>query len=237
MNKHLKYLLHILRDFVLYYVISGIVVVLVIVLLISTTKIKVGEITTEFITDAISLFVVILLFGLHKKNIRTELFYKPLEKKKIFKLVAFAFLARFVLLIVITGILFIASFFLGDLIEDIINKGIDYQWSAFDGAGKIESVLGFMSFVILGPIQEELFFRGVVFRYLRKHYSAILSIFYATVVFTLAHFHPGLYLSSFGIGLLLTFVYLRWNNIWYCIILHILFNLQPFIFMLIPGLR
>jgi len=237
MNKHLKYLLHILRDFILYYVISGIVVVLVMVLLIAIARIKVGEITTEFMTDAVSLVVVILLFGLYKKNIRTELFDKPLEKKKIFKLVTIAFLARIVLLIVITGILFIASFFLGDLIENIINKGIDYQWSAFDGVGKVESVLGFMSFVILGPIQEELFFRGVVFGYLRKHYSAILAVVYATVVFTLAHFHPGLYLSSFGIGLLLSFVYLRWNNLWYSIILHILFNLQPFIFMLIPGLR
>lgn len=237
MNKHLKYLLHILRDFLLYYLISGIVVVLLMVILIATARIKVGEITTEFLTDAVSLIIVILLFGLYKKNIRTELFQKPLEKKKIFKLVAFAFLARIVLLIVITGFLFIASFFLGDLIENIINNGIDYQWSAFEGVGKTESVLGFISFVILGPIQEELFFRGVVFRYLRKHYSAILSVFYATVVFTLAHFHPGLYLSSFGIGLLLTFVYLRWNNLWYPIILHILFNLQPFIFMLIPGLK
>jgi len=237
MTNHFKHLLHVLRDFIGYYVISAIVVVLVIVLFMALTHKKISEMETEFVTDAVTLIVVILLFGLYKKNIRTELFQKPLEKTKIFILVGYAVIARIALLIAVTVILFVASFFLGNLLETIIDKGIEYQWSGFEGVGRVESILGFMSFVILGPIQEELFFRGVVFRYLRKHYSSIISVFYATLVFSLAHFHPGLYFSSFGIGLLLTYVYLKWNNLWYCIILHILFNLQPFIFMLIPGLR
>ena len=234
---HFKHLFHVLRDFVLYYLISGIVAVLVMIIVMALLRVKVGEVTTEFITDGVTLFVVVSLFGLYKKNIRTELFQKPLEKKKVFTLFLYAIVARIALLIAITVLLFVASFFLGNFLETIVDKGIDYQWSSFEGAGRVGSILGFMSFVILGPIQEELFFRGVVLRYLNKHYSSIISVFYATIVFSLAHLHPGLYFSSFGIGLLLAYVYLKWNNLWYCIILHILFNLQPFIFMLIPGLR
>lgn len=237
MIKHFKHLFHILRDFVLYYLTSGIVLLLVMIIIMAITRVKVGEVTTEFASDLITLIVVVLLFGLYKQNIRTELFKEPLEKKKILKLFVFAVAARIALLIAVTVLLFIGSIFFGNLLETIIDKGIEYQWSSFEGAGRAESVLGFVSFVILGPIQEELFFRGVVFGYLKKHYSSIVSVFYASLVFSLAHFHPGLYFSSFGIGLLLTFVYLRWKNIWYCIILHILFNIQPFIFMLIPGLK
>jgi len=237
MSNNFKHLFHILRDFVLYYLTSGIVLLLVMIVIMAITGVKVGEVTTEFASDLITLIVVVLLFGLYKQSIRTELFKVPLEKKKILKLFVFSVAARVVLLIVVTAILFIASFFLGNFLETLIDKGIEYQWSGFEASGKVESILGFMSFVILGPIQEELFFRGVIFRYLSKHYSSITSIVYASVFFGLAHFHPGLYFSSFVIGLLLTYVYLRWNNLWYCIILHILFNLQPFIFMMIPGLR
>ncbi|OGK13733.1 hypothetical protein A3A93_05305 [Candidatus Roizmanbacteria bacterium RIFCSPLOWO2_01_FULL_38_12] len=232
---HIKHLLKIVGNFAVYYLLTGIIVVLIFVIVTFLTGNEISGISIEFLTDVVSLFVVFLFFSLYKKNIQSELFKTKLQIKKVLTLIGYSVLLRIALLIILVSGIFLLSFWFGDKLEDLINTGIEYQWSVFDGAKGLDTVLGFASFVIYGPIQEELFFRGVIFAYLKKHYRGLFAVIYASAIFALAHIHPGLYFSSFIVGLVLSYIFLKWNNLWYCVIFHILFNLQPFILMAIFG--
>ncbi len=186
-------------------------------------------ITGEFITDLAALPIVIVLFKLYTKENRKKLFEVRLSLKRLLLLIPISLAARILLLISIVMLFALVILITGKDMSSLIDQGLDYQWNAFEKSKGIVQYLGFLSFVILGPLNEELFNRGVVFNYLKNHYSVLVSIIYSSVIFMFLHLHPGLYLSSFVLGVVLALVYARWKNIWYSIILHMLINLHPFI--------
>jgi hypothetical protein len=196
-----------------------------------------SEVTGEFITDLAALPLVIVLFKLNTPENRKQLFEVKLSLKKILLLIPISLFARILLLIAIVLLLTLVVVISGKDLSSLIDQGLDYQWQAFEKTTGIVQYLGFVSFVFLGPLNEELFNRGVVFNYLQKHYSVRASIIYSSVVFMLLHIHPGLYLSSFILGVVLAVVYARWKNIWYSVFLHMLINLHPFILTYFFGPR
>ncbi len=190
---------------------------------------EISDITGEFISDVILLPILIVLFQLYKKEKREELFKKPLQWKYLLKLIPISLVARLAVVISIALLALALIVILGQDIFELIDSGIEYQWSAFDEGVGLEKLFGFLSFVIFGPINEELLNRAVILEYLRKFYSTKTAIIYSSIIFMLAHWHPGLYLSSLVLGLALAYVYVRWQNLWYAILLHMLINVQPFI--------
>lgn len=196
-----------------------------------------SQVTGEFITDLAALVLVIFIFKLYTKENKKKLFEKPLNKKRLLLLIPISLAARIFLLISIVLLFGLVVLIAGIDLSSLIDKGLDYQWEAFEKSKGIVQVLGFLSFVLIGPLNEELFNRGVVFNYLKKHYSVRTSIIYSSIVFMFLHFHPGLYLSSFILGVVLTVVYARWKNIWYSVVLHMLINLHPFILTYFFGPR
>jgi len=227
--KHISVLSKVLGYYVLYIVLAN-VAILGILLLLSLFGIKnVPDITGEFLTDLLIIPILILLFKLYKSERTQILFESKLEWKKVLKLIPFSIAARIAVVLVMGILAAILLLFLNQDIATVIDEAVEFQWSTFDNSTGWEKLLGFFSFALLGPINEELLNRAVILDYLRKHYSTTVSIIYSSVIFMLAHLHPGLYLSSFILGLALAWVYVKWKNIWYAIILHILINMQPFI--------
>lgn len=196
-----------------------------------------SQVVGEFITDLAALPIVILLFKLYSKENRKKLFEKAITLKQMVLLIPISLASRFLLLIGIVLLFGLAVFITGTDLSSLIDEGLAYQWEAFEQSKGIVQALGFLSFVLIGPLNEELFNRGVVFNYLKKHYSVRASIIYSSIVFMFLHFHPGLYLSSFILGVVLTLVYARWKNIWYAVILHMLINLHPFLLTYFLGPR
>lgn len=105
----------------------------------------------------------------------------------------------------------------------------------------------FVITVFLAAIYEELFFRGILFSYLKKHYSVILAIVYSSIVFGLRHaknifYDPNpwyiLYQMAYT-GLIfwpiMAYIYHKTDNIWICIILHFLHNLCILLLLLYGG--
>lgn len=183
------------------------------------------EVFSSFAFDIFTLFAVIIAFRLYRQDVKQSLFQAQVSFKRLIALIPLSFLARLPLL----GVIVLLTLFFGDTILSAIDEGIELQWSIFGDAVGLERYLVFISFVIVGPIHEELFFRGVVFRSLRDRYSLRGAVLISTTVFTLFHFHPGLFISSFILGLFLVYVYYKWNNLLYSIILHMLINAHPFI--------
>jgi membrane protease YdiL (CAAX protease family) len=77
---------------------------------------------------------------------------------------------------------------------------------------------------ILGPIAEEIFFRGFVLPGLIKRFGVGRSLLISSLVFSLFHIDPGAIVPTFALGLALGWVYLKTGSIWPAIFAHGLHN-------------
>ena len=91
---------------------------------------------------------------------------------------------------------------------------------------------------IIGPLVEELFFRQILLRYLRKSLATWLSVFLVGLVFALTHMHS-LSLSEWigavgylGGGLAFSIIYVKEKeNVYYPLLVHMLGNSLSFIIL------
>ena len=92
----------------------------------------------------------------------------------------------------------------------------------------IEALIFFIAGGLAGPVAEELFFRGVIYGFLRR-WGFILAVLISTVVFVIAHFHiTGIPIIQFVGGLLFAIAYEIEKDILVPITIHVLGNLAIF---------
>lgn len=85
------------------------------------------------------------------------------------------------------------------------------------------SVSMFLYVVLIGPVAEEVVFRGVVLRSLEK-YGKLFAIVFSSVMFGLIHGNLYQGFFAFGLGLVLAYVALEYSFKW-AVILHVTNNL------------
>jgi membrane protease YdiL (CAAX protease family) len=92
-------------------------------------------------------------------------------------------------------------------------------------------------FAVLAPIAEEMFFRGLLFGWLRAHWPFWLTAIVTSALFGLMHGSLG-YAAVAGIlGLLLAYLRERTGSLWTSIVAHVVNNLFAVgMAMLLPGL-
>ncbi len=91
------------------------------------------------------------------------------------------------------------------------------------------TIIAFIHTVILGPTLEEIFFRGLLFKYLSRHLSITKAILLASFLFALVHFRFDNFLSLFLTGWLLTFLFYKKHSLVLNIIFHSVLNFIFFI--------
>ena len=89
----------------------------------------------------------------------------------------------------------------------------------------IAYVMLVISTVILAPIWEELFFRGIMLRKFMIKWRTSTSIFVSSLLFAIFHFQLATIIYAFLIGVVLSIVYLKTKNIVVPIIMHAVANL------------
>jgi len=77
---------------------------------------------------------------------------------------------------------------------------------------------------IVGPIAEEIFFRGFVLPGLIKRFGVTRSLLLSSLLFGIFHFDPGAIVPTFILGLALGWVYLKTGALWPAIFAHGLHN-------------
>ncbi len=82
----------------------------------------------------------------------------------------------------------------------------------------------FLSTVILGPISEELIFRGVIFKKARLFTSFKVANFLQALLFGIFHMNIVQGIYAFGVGLVMGYVAYKYQTILMAIIFHIFFN-------------
>jgi len=84
--------------------------------------------------------------------------------------------------------------------------------------------LGILSIAVLGPILEELLFRGAITSALLKKYNPTKAIILSALVFGIFHINPAQIITATLIGLLLGWIYYKTASLIPCILIHILNN-------------
>lgn len=94
------------------------------------------------------------------------------------------------------------------------------------------AVLG-VSIVVLAPLSEELFFRGLLYRALALRWAPSLAMLVSGVAFSLVHFNVSVFVPFVVIGIVLAWSYTRSQSLWTPIIVHAIVN--GFSFILIAS--
>jgi len=225
MKSHITIFFRIFLQVVLYTIIPAVIYILIISVLHAFGIAVFSQSVEMLVIDGITLIVTFVLFNYYSSSVRRLVLRTHLQIKKLLLLVPISLFSRIPLAVIVI----ILYLFFGEAVTQTLDKSIEYQWAVFDGSTFGTTCIGFLSFVVIGPLHEELIYRGVIQRTLQSQYSGRISIIVASVFFGVSHIQPGLIVSSFVLGLFLGYVFHKWHNLWYAIILHMLINLQPFI--------
>lgn len=118
------------------------------------------------------------------------------------------------------GLIFIVEAIYFHFITEPNTQG-DFEAAAKGGI--FSMILLLFTGAILGPIGEELVFRGVVTSALDK-YGSWIAVVGSAAIFGIIHGPSVILVDAFVVGLLLSIVYLKSRSIWPAIVLHIVYN-------------
>ncbi len=172
------------------------------------------------------LYVVLALYGSFLCKDRLIQQWKEIRKTK--RKFFFGVLKGYLFFILMTVIFeFVSEMLRQFLVIDGQSLNQSILQSAFQGQPLLIAVLA----CIIGPLMEELLFRQILLRYLRKSLPTWLSIFIVGLAFALIHMHS-LSLSEWvgaigylGAGLAFSIIYVKEKeNIYYPLLVHMLSN-------------
>lgn len=171
------------------------------------------------IGDIITLLLIALIFLPTEYRIKDWTNIKKIPIKEYFN-------------IVILGIgITILLLFLSSILTKLIPS---YNEVSNQLATSRESVLQLIITIVLIPIYEEIFYRGIIFGYLKKEFNIIVSVIVQALVFGFMHLNLVQGIYTFIFGIVLALVYMYSNSILGNITVHITFNLLGI--LIIPKL-
>ena len=124
------------------------------------------------------------------------------------------------------GMQVVMEYFQSALSMQFPNWLVDYQ-RALDNIGLGKSFSGqtvLIIYMILGPVVEELAFRGLTFGYARRRMSFWAANILQALFFAIFHMNMLQGVMAFFVGLLLGYIYGKCKNIFVVIFLHWSFN-------------
>ena len=183
-------------------------------------------------------YVVLALYGsfLFKDRLIQQWNEIRKTKRKFF----FGVLTGWIFLILMT----VAFGFISELLRQffgLVGQGLNQ--SNIQSTFQEQPLLIAVFACIIGPLVEELFFRQILLRYLRKSLATWLSVFLVGLVFALTHMHS-LSLSEWvgavgylGGGLAFSIIYVKEKeNVYYPLLVHMLGNSLSFIILAIGSM-
>lgn len=121
-----------------------------------------------------------------------------------------------------TVLLLLGAFIVMEWVMGFLSFLPDWIGDAFDSMQDNWGGILFIS--LLGPIVEELVYRGAITRELLRRYHPGVAIVLSAFLFGLAHFNPVQTVFAFVLGLLLGWMYWRTRSVVPCVVFHVLNN-------------
>ena len=92
-------------------------------------------------------------------------------------------------------------------------------------AVKSNAIAPFMFWmVLLAPVAEELFFRGVIYRVSKEYMPVALAALFSAAIFAMFHVHPRMMLPVFVGGIIFAYLYERTKALLPCMVAHSVVN-------------
>ena len=81
-----------------------------------------------------------------------------------------------------------------------------------------------ISICLISPILEELFFRFIFYNTLKYFFGIYLAVLFASLIFAFVHTNILSFPTLFLLGVFFNYVFIRFSNLLYPILLHVVFN-------------
>ena len=143
---------------------------------------------------------------------------------------AFRWKRSFPLLIII-GLLLMygVNYIAGELMTYLpgYDAMLEMYQAMFAGINPIALLIGG---ALIGPVCEEIIFRGVILEGLAKKYNPTKALIFSALIFGIIHLQPLQVIGAFFAGLILGWIYLKTESLWVVVVLHIIHNFVAFTF-------
>jgi uncharacterized protein len=175
---------------------------------------EINEPFTTVIGINLSIFFTILYY---KKWIRIRLLFNKTKVK--IKPVGIVFILSLSMVIVfnLIDLLIIRIIPKTELIEKLIEES------------KPNSIYSKIHILFLAPVMEEMLFRGLILTNLFKRYNPTKSILICSVFFSFFHLNPYALISTFLGGILIGYIYYKFDNIFHPVFFHFIYNLAAYL--------
>ncbi|MFK7984321.1 MAG: lysostaphin resistance A-like protein [Saprospiraceae bacterium] len=143
---------------------------------------------------------------------------------------AFAWKSNFPLLIIIgLFLMYGVNYLVGEFMTYLpgYDAMLEMYQEMFAGMNPMALLLGG---ALIGPICEEIIFRGVILEGLAKKYDPTKAIIFSALIFGIIHLQPLQVIGAFFAGLILGWIYLKTQSLWVVIALHVINNFVAFTF-------
>ena len=162
---------------------------------------------------------IIIIISKYDNNVANWLEIKPIFKSKLPKIIRISLSYYFLAwpIILLWGII-IEFFKLNDFNDS------NYSKMVVEALNNNYFLIFFLA-VILGPIFEEIIFRGYLFKILKIRLNNFYAIILNSIFFGIIHFELSAIIPALILGISLSFIRLKTNNLIPSIIIHSLHNL------------
>ena len=152
--------------------------------------------------------LLIIPFYFSQKNLFFQAF--RFELKKLYPIIIY-------FIIIILGVNLISGFFFPDypLQKNVSQLSISREITTIQ----------LLSIVVLAPVTEEFYFRGILFNYFEKRNCKLFILIVTSLIFSIIHFNVPATPTLFILGISLGLIKLTTGSILITIIMHSLFNL------------
>ena len=172
-----------------------------------------------FLTGAITLLIYWISFAIRKKKFLKEVEIKAISVKEIWAIVVAGLSLNVIISVVLS----------------VIPWPQEWLEAYVTSAGTIDnSVLAWVTTVIMAPILEEILFRGLIYTRLKKGMPALVAALVASLVFGIMHGTIIWALYAFVIGMVMTWIFERYQSLTANILFHMAFNTMGMIISMIP---
>lgn len=172
-----------------------------------------------FWAGVVTLLIYWVRFAVRKKNFLKEVELKPISAKGIIPIIIFAIGFNVIVSVVISNIPWPKEW-----IDAYMTNS-----SSLDG-----SVMSWLAAVVMAPILEEIVFRGLIYTRLKKGMPTIVAAILASLVFGLMHGTIIWVLYAFVLGMVMTWIFERYQSLTANIIFHLAFNAMGLVLSAIP---
>ena len=172
----------------------------------------IGHTTTIIlISNSLSLFAVWLFFVVRKKRFTDEVQLHKYDGKLLLATVLFGL-----------GFSNVISWGIG--LIPFPQSLVDSFSSSYEAVTLGNPILNFLSVVVVTPIAEEVFFRGLVYTRLKRGMSTTIAAALSAVIFGIMHGEIIWMFYTFFVGLALVWIFEKTHSLLSCIVVHAINN-------------